>query len=243
MRYTEARQILEAALDEVRKDPYDDPSRGSKVIFDRLNPIGRFYLWQNIRKPRRPGDVANDPLRIPLDNPLYWERYKYIPPTSSSPISQTVSEGADLERQGFASKKGMPRRAARKLAYALKSGEWSKAHERYARRSGSTLKRYGKKLDAALGDFSKRTGIPLKEAVSTNDPNRGRPGRAKTKLPPGQDPYDMYARGEIRPYDGKLQKRLRSLSREDRARYYREVGMRSRAASRAGKTGRLFPQG
>lgn len=81
----------------------------------------------------------------------------------------------------------------------------------------------------------------VSEAVSTGDPNRGRMGRAKVKLPPGLDPYDMYSKGEIQPYGGKLQKRLRSMSAEDRKRYYQQIGIRSRAASRGGKTQRLFP--
>jgi hypothetical protein len=145
--------------------------------------------------------------------------------------------------------KGMPRKAARKLAHASRnwregSGslkDYEAARERWGKKMSSNAKRYGKKLDRALGDFSARTGIPLKEAVSTNDPNRGRSGRAKPILPPGQDPYDKYTKGEIKSFSGKLQKRLRGLSPEGRQRYYREVGMRSRAASRAGKTGRLFP--
>lgn len=84
----------------------------------------------------------------------------------------------------------------------------------------------------------------LDEAVSTGDPNRGRMGRVKPKLPPGLDPYDMYSKGEIQPYGGKLQKRLRSMSAEDRKRYYQQIGIRSRAASRVGgKTQRLFPMG
>jgi hypothetical protein len=87
----------------------------------------------------------------------------------------------------------------------------------------------------------KKSPRSVKEAVSTGDPNRGRMGRAKPKLPPGLDPYDMYSKGEIRPYGGKLQKRIASMSAEDRKRYYREIGIRSRAASRAGKTQRLFP--
>ena len=87
----------------------------------------------------------------------------------------------------------------------------------------------------------KKSPRSVKEAVSTGDPNRGRTGRAKPKLPPGLDPYDMYSKGEIRPYGGKLQKRIASMSAEDRKRYYREIGIRSRAASRAGKTQRLFP--
>lgn len=145
--------------------------------------------------------------------------------------------------------KGMPRKAARKFAQALHNlaqgrgslTDYQAARERYTKKKASNAQRYGKKLDRALSDFSARTGIPLKEAVSTNDPNRGHPKRAKPILPPGQDPYDKYTKGEIKSFSGKLQRRLRGLSPEGRQRYYREVGMRSRAASRAGKTGRLFP--
>lgn len=66
--------------------------------------------------------------------------------------------------------KGMPKRAGRKLAYALKS--WGKgnidtakyrvADERHTRKLGSNARRFGKKLDTALRDFSARTGIKLK---------------------------------------------------------------------------------
>ena len=60
--------------------------------------------------------------------------------------------------------KGMPRKSARKLAYALKKGgDRSKEMARQTRKMGSHAKRWGKKLDTALSDFSKRTGIPLKE--------------------------------------------------------------------------------
>jgi len=78
------------------------------------------------------------------------------------------------------------------------------------------------------------------EAVSAGDPNRGRSGRAKPKLPPGVDPYEF--RGSFSG-SGKLQARLNSLSSQARSRYYREIGMRSRAASRAGRTGRLYGAG
>ena len=110
---------------------------------------------------------------------------------------------------------------------------------RWTKKGVSHMKRVGKKLDTELAAFKKSRGIS--EAVSTGDPNRGKASRAKPKLPPGQDPYDMYSKGEIKPYGGKLQKRLNQMSPEDRRRYYREVGIRSRAASRAGKTQRLFP--
>ena len=100
--------------------------------------------------------------------------------------------------------------------------------------------RFGSKAARSEED-GKKSPRNVKEAVSTGDPNRGRMGRAKVKLPPGLDPYDMYSKGEIQPYGGKLQKRLRSMSAEDRKRYYQQIGIRSRAASRGGKTQRLFP--
>jgi hypothetical protein len=50
----------------------------------------------------------------------------------------------------------------------------------------------------------------------------------------------MYAKGEIKSTGGKTRKRIASLSDKDRDRYYREVGIRSRAASRGGRTGRLY---
>lgn len=101
--------------------------------------------------------------------------------------------------------------------------------------------RFANKAARSEEDGKKSPRKSTNEAVSTNDPNRGRIGRAKPKLPPGLDPYDMYSKGEIRPYGGKLQKRIASMSSEDRKRYYREIGIRSRAASRGGKTQRLFP--
>lgn len=66
--------------------------------------------------------------------------------------------------------KGMPRRAARKLAYALKrwgkgkigNKEYEVAAARHTRRMGSNARRWGKKLDKSLSDFSARTGIKLK---------------------------------------------------------------------------------
>lgn len=72
--------------------------------------------------------------------------------------------------------------------------------------------------------------------VRVGDPNRGGVGRAVPKLPRGVDPY-----GSGYPSRGKLQARLSGLSDAGRKRYYREIGMRSRVASRGGVTGRLFP--
>ena len=100
-----------------------------------------------------------------------------------------------------------------------------------------------KELEAEQEELDETIRRTISEAVSQGDPNRGHMGRAKPKLPPGLDPYDMYSKGEIQPYGGKLQKRLRSMSAEDRKRYYQQIGIRSRAASRGGKTQRLFPMG
>jgi hypothetical protein len=66
--------------------------------------------------------------------------------------------------------KGMPRKAGRKLAYALKgwgkgkigNKEYEVAAARHTRRMGSQSKRWGKKLEKSLSDFSARTGIKLK---------------------------------------------------------------------------------
>lgn len=82
----------------------------------------------------------------------------------------------------------------------------------------------------------------MDEAVSTNDPNRGKPGRKKPIVPPGLDPYDS-----VHPFtgkrvnsSGKVQKRLSTLSDAGRNEYYKKFGIRSRAASRGGKTQRLY---
>jgi len=73
----------------------------------------------------------------------------------------TMNEAAPDVGQNL---KGMPRKSARKLAYALKrGGDRSKEMARQTRKMGSNAKRWGKRLDTALSDFSKRTGIPLKE--------------------------------------------------------------------------------
>lgn len=73
----------------------------------------------------------------------------------------TMNEAAPDVGQNL---KGMPRKSARKLAYALKrGGDRSKEMARQTRKMGSNARRFGKRLDTALSDFSKRTGIPLKE--------------------------------------------------------------------------------
>ena len=63
--------------------------------------------------------------------------------------------------------KGMPRRAARKAAYALKNvgkgkttvALYQKAMERHTRKMGSQAKRVGNKLQRATSDFRKRMGM------------------------------------------------------------------------------------
>ena len=61
--------------------------------------------------------------------------------------------------------KGMPRLSARKLAYALKKGgDRSKELDRHTRKMRSNARRWGNRLDSAMSDFSKRTGIPMKES-------------------------------------------------------------------------------
>lgn len=76
----------------------------------------------------------------------------------------------------------------------------------------------------------------VKEAVAMGDPNRGGEGRKKPIVPPGIDPYGM-----VKTTLGKTHKRLATLGSKDKTRYYQNIGMRSRAASKGGKTGRLYP--
>lgn len=86
---------------------------------------------------------------------------------STSNNNTTVAEAVSDIGQNL---KGMPRKAARKLAYA--SRDWGKgkignkeyevAAARHTRRMGSNAKRWGKKLEKSLSDFSARTGIKLK---------------------------------------------------------------------------------
>jgi hypothetical protein len=79
-----------------------------------------------------------------------------------SPRKAAVTEAAPDIGQNL---KGMPRRSARKLAYALKKGgDRSMELDRHTRKMGSNARRWGNKLDSAMSDFSKRTGIPMKES-------------------------------------------------------------------------------
>lgn len=72
---------------------------------------------------------------------------------------QEIAEGAPLEKSGFTRNKGMPKRSARKLAYALKKGEHSKALDRHTKKSGSHLRRIGDRLDRGTKDFTQRMGL------------------------------------------------------------------------------------
>lgn len=94
------------------------------------------------------------------------------------------------------------------------------------------------------GRAKKAAAMQLKEGMTTTgmyggDPNRGGPGRKKPEVPPGMDPY-MY-KGKPYRSRGKLHKKLSGLSDSERRRYYMNMGMRSRAASRGGVTQRLYP--
>lgn len=143
--------------------------------------------------------------------------------------------------------RGMPKKAGRKFAQALHNlaqdrgslEDYQAARERYTKKKASNAQRQGRNLDRAVQNFKKR--MRMDEATSKGDPKRGRTGRAIPKVMPGEDPYDKYTRGEIKNFSGKLQKRLNAMSPEGRRSYYQRMGMRSRAASRGGKTQRLFP--
>jgi len=143
--------------------------------------------------------------------------------------------------------RGMPKKAGRKFAQALHNlaqdrgslEDYQAARERYTKKKASNAQRQGRNLDRAVQNFKKR--MRMDEATSKGDPKRGRTGRAIPKVMPGEDPYDKYTRGEIKNFSGKLQKRLNAMSSEGRRSYYQRMGMRSRAASRGGKTQRLFP--
>jgi 3-methyladenine DNA glycosylase Tag len=143
--------------------------------------------------------------------------------------------------------RGMPKKAGRKFAQALHNlaqdrgslENYQAARERYTKKKASNAQRQGRNLDRAVRSFKTRTRMD--EATSKGDPKRGHSGRAISKVMPGEDPYDKYTRGEIKNFSGKLQKRLNAMSPEGRRSYYQRMGMRSRAASRGGKTQRLFP--
>ena len=81
---------------------------------------------------------------------------------------------------------------------------------------------------------------PLEEAISTNDPNRGRMGRKKPLVPPGMMPDDTInpKTGARVGTFGKLHDRMTNLSPETRNRYRKNYGYRTRVAGR-GK--RLYP--
>ena len=72
---------------------------------------------------------------------------------------QEITEGAPLEKSGFTQHKGMPKRSARKLAYALKKGEYSNALDRHTKKAGSHLRRIGNRLDQETKDFMQRMGL------------------------------------------------------------------------------------
>ena len=117
---------------------------------------------------------------------------------------------------------------------------WSKEQKIKAIMAGSP----GMSREEAAKKAALRIGKQKKvdEAISTNDPNRGKPGRKKPIVPPGLDPYDSVHpfTGKRVKSSGKVQKRLSTLSDAGRNEYYKKFGIRSRAASRGGKTQRLY---
>lgn len=147
MRYDLAREILAEAIEQMDEkqlysmNPFPQAAKFPQLDGGRTNSVANRkkalkQLWLSAPIGGSIGGPTNTP-------PGYINPYLY----------DVIQEGAEMERQGFASKKGMPRRAARKLAYAMKTGEWSKALDRYTRKSGSTLGRFGKRLDTAISDF------------------------------------------------------------------------------------------
>lgn len=80
----------------------------------------------------------------------------------------------------------------------------------------------------------------MNEAVSTNDPNRGRMGRKKPLVPQGMMPDETINPRTGNPVRtlGKLHSRMDQLSPETRKRYRQNYGYRTRVAGR-GK--RLYP--
>jgi hypothetical protein len=80
----------------------------------------------------------------------------------------------------------------------------------------------------------------MNEAVSTNDPNRGRMGRKKPLVPQGMMPDETINPRTGNPVRtlGKLHSRMNQLSPETRKRYRQNYGYRTRVAGR-GK--RLYP--
>lgn len=117
---------------------------------------------------------------------------------------------------------------------------WSKEQKIKAIMAGSP----GMSREEAAKKAALRIGKQKKvnEAISTNDPNRGKPGRKKPLVPQGMMPDDTVHpfTGKRVKSSGKVQKRLSTLSDAGRNEYYKKVGIRSRAASRGGRTQRLY---
>lgn len=102
----------------------------------------------------------------------------------------------------------------------------------------------GMSREEAASKASLRIGrqkkVKVDEAVSTNDPNRGKPGRKKPLVPQGMMPDDT-----INPKTGvrvgtfgKLHDRMTNLSPATRDRYRKNYGYRTRVA---GRGRRLYP--
>lgn len=78
-------------------------------------------------------------------------------------LMSRIEEAAPAERKGLANIKGMPRKAARKLAYAMKGpyrhDEYMKALARWSRKTTSKAERDKAKIDKDIDDFRSRMGI------------------------------------------------------------------------------------
>lgn len=130
-------------MNEEKQEGGDESKESTKSMIARLVARGHKKLGKKI-----PDDVIRD-----VD-----PKYK----TKDDMYEAAPDIGQNL--------KGMPRRAARKLAYASKNWgkgkignkEYEVAAARHTRRMGSNARRWGKKLDKSLSDFSARTGIKLK---------------------------------------------------------------------------------
>jgi hypothetical protein len=106
--------------------------------------------------------------QVPANNK---KGYKWVPKTNES-YNDQLDEGAPDIGQNL---KGMPRRAARKAAYASKNwgkgkittAIYQKASDRLTRKLGSQARRVGGKLERATKDFAQRMG--MKEAVKADE--------------------------------------------------------------------------
>jgi hypothetical protein len=208
-----------------------------KLPMQRLKTLLRKYMSKGTKAARKEASTVK---RIMGSRKMSYNEARELVEAALGEMAQTPARRKQMRDQLDAEKKDHTVTPKRK-----RRTEWTDSIER---KSGWTYDIDGKKVkkpkavDPAKEAHRKKSSEDrAKRYIKESDPNRGAEGRAKPKLPRGVDPYDLYAKGEIKSTGGKTRKRIASLSDEGRARYYREVGIRSRAASRGGRTGRLFP--